>query len=242
MNRIIILYSKYSNNCKKLMDIVRNTIINFENTELSNICIDNKDIRKKILKSKTLLVKAVPCILILYPDGGVEKYEGGTAFRWVEEIINKKKQQEKTESATIISNLPGDKKPVKNNDDVKIQINEKKKSNKKVTMIDELPSEDEDIEENIFENHENPVEDDDEQFSQLKPPPSGIRSGVGNYEINEFGEFEEQSREVKRGIKTESGSSTGVKNSSLLATAMAMQKNREKEDSSKIPPHLRHGN
>jgi len=242
MNRIIILYSKYSNNCKKLMDIVRNAIINFENTELSNICIDNKDIRKKILKSKTLLVKAVPCILILYPDGGVEKYEGGTAFRWVEEIINKKKQQEKTETTTIISNLPDDKKPVKNNDDVKIQINEKKKSNKKVTMIDELPSEDEDIEENIFENHENPVEDDDEQFSQLKPPPSGIRSGVGNYEINEFGEFEEQSREVKRGIKTESGSSTGVKNSSLLATAMAMQKNREKEDSSKIPPHLRHGN
>jgi hypothetical protein len=224
------------------MDIVRNAIINFENTELSNICIDNKDIRKKILKSKTLLVKAVPCILILYPDGGVEKYEGGTAFRWVEEIINKKKQQEKTETTTIISNLPDDKKPVKNNDDVKIQINEKKKSNKKVTMIDELPSEDEDIEENIFENHENPVEDDDEQFSQLKPPPSGIRSGVGNYEINEFGEFEEQSREVKRGIKTESGSSTGVKNSSLLATAMAMQKNREKEDSSKIPPHLRHGN
>ena len=240
MNRIVILYSKYSHNCKKLMDMVRNTITNFENTELSNICIDNKDIRKKILKSKTLLVKAVPCILILYPDGGVEKYEGGTAFRWVEEIIKNKKQQEKTEPV-IISNLPDDKKLVKNNDDVKIKINEKKKSNKKVTMIDELPSEDEDGEENIFENHENPVEDD-EQFSQLKPPPSGIRSGVGNYEINEFGEFEEQSREVKRGIKTESGSSTGVKNSSLLATAMAMQKNREKEDSSKIPPHLRHGN
>ena len=55
MNRIIILYSKYSNNCKKLMDIVRNTIINFENMELSNICIDNKDIRKKILKSKSHL-------------------------------------------------------------------------------------------------------------------------------------------------------------------------------------------
>ena len=240
MNRIVILYSKYSHTCKKLMDMVRNTITNFENTEISNICIDNKDIRKKILKSKTLLVKAVPCILILYPDGGVEKYEGGTAFRWIEEIINNKKQQEKTEPI-IILNPVDDNKQNNTCDDVKIKINEKKKSTKKVTMIDELPSEDENGEENIFENQEPAVENDEDRFSQLKPPPTGIRSGVGNYELNEFGEFEEQSREVKRGIKTESGSNTGVKNSSLLATAMAMQKNREQEDASKIPPHLRPG-
>ena len=111
-------------------------------------------------------------------------------------------------------------------------------------MIDELPTENEnENDENIFENHENEIEEiREEQFSHLKPPPTSIRSGVGNYELNEFGEFEEQSREVKRGIKTESGSSTGVKNSSLLATAMAMQKNREKEDSTKIPPHLRPSN
>ena len=136
MNRIIILYSKYSQNCKKLLSMARNTITELENVELSNICIDNKDIRKKILKSKTLIVKMVPCILVLYPDGGVEKYEGGTAFRWVEEIINNTKQQSKIDSPVI--SIPVESKKLiknKNNNknntgDVKIEITEKKKSSK----------------------------------------------------------------------------------------------------------------
>ena len=34
-------------------------------------------------------VSTVPCILIIFPDGGVEKYEGPHAFRWVEEMASR---------------------------------------------------------------------------------------------------------------------------------------------------------
>ena len=37
--------------------------------------------------SNNIDIKFVPCILVVYPDGGVEKYEGSAAFRWVESVV-----------------------------------------------------------------------------------------------------------------------------------------------------------
>ena len=57
---------------------------------LSTVCIDNKEIRKQILqKNNKIEILSVPCILIVYHTGEVEKYEGESAFEWIEETINK---------------------------------------------------------------------------------------------------------------------------------------------------------
>ena len=88
----ILLYSKYSQHSNQLMKIIDESNTDFiKNVNLTNLCVDNEIIRKRILNSKNIIVQIVPCILILYTDGGVEKYEGEDAFKWVEEIISKLK-------------------------------------------------------------------------------------------------------------------------------------------------------
>jgi hypothetical protein len=86
----ILLYSKYSQYSNKLIKLIEESNTDFvKNVNLTNLCVDNEDVRKRILKSKNIIIQNVPCILILYNDGGVEKYEGDDAFKWVEEIISK---------------------------------------------------------------------------------------------------------------------------------------------------------
>ncbi len=56
---------------------------------LQSLCIDNEKIRKRIIENKQIQVTSVPCLLLIFPDGGIEKYDGGHAFEWVEDIIRK---------------------------------------------------------------------------------------------------------------------------------------------------------
>ena len=57
---------------------------------LSTVCIDNEEIRKQILKKDNKIeISSVPCVLIVYNTGSVEKYEGGSAFEWIEETISR---------------------------------------------------------------------------------------------------------------------------------------------------------
>jgi len=84
--KVILLFSKYSSNSKKLLDLFKN--INLRLLNIQTICIDNADIRKRIKNSKTIEIKTVPCILVLYSDGGVEKFDGDNVFQFSENIIN----------------------------------------------------------------------------------------------------------------------------------------------------------
>ena len=56
---------------------------------LNPVCIDNEDVRKRLLKNGKIEVSIVPCVLIVYRTGGVEKYEGNAAFQWIEEAVSK---------------------------------------------------------------------------------------------------------------------------------------------------------
>ena len=85
----ILLYSKYSPASKKIMKIIDDSTVDFTKyTKIASVCIDNEDIRQQIINSK-IDILYVPCILIVYEDGGIEKYEGEDAFKWVEDIIQK---------------------------------------------------------------------------------------------------------------------------------------------------------
>lgn len=88
----ILVYSKYSQNCKKLFDLMGESGIDFTNgVGLQMLCIDNNEIRKRIKSNGQLGVSVVPCVLSIFPNGGVEKYDGATAFNWVEAVITRLK-------------------------------------------------------------------------------------------------------------------------------------------------------
>jgi len=82
---ILCLYSKFSNTSKNFLDLVNNNSIDY----ITPVCIDNKEIRDKIISS-SYQIQYVPCLLFIYASGSIEKYEGDLAFKWLNEIINKK--------------------------------------------------------------------------------------------------------------------------------------------------------
>ena len=95
----ILLYSKYSKFSTNIISTVNQyQSIFVENFNMKTLCIDNENIRKRVLNSKKISITCVPSILVIYEDGGVEKYDNNDAFNWVEEIIKRaiflQKQQE----------------------------------------------------------------------------------------------------------------------------------------------------
>jgi hypothetical protein len=147
----IVLFSKYSLNSKKLMNMLQTTDLEFQ-----SLCIDNKNIRKKILESTKIKVNNVPCILIVYPNGGVEQYEGENSFKWVLTFIEKNRPVEQ--------HIP--QQPViqqKSEEEIK-PIEKKKKKEKTVrfdnkTNISELLDENENENENQNENENENMDD-----------------------------------------------------------------------------------
>lgn len=82
---VLLLYSKYSLESKKFLNNLEITPISF----IQKICIDNERIRALVSNGNKIKIHFVPCILIILENGIVEKYEGGDAFLWFEEIKKK---------------------------------------------------------------------------------------------------------------------------------------------------------
>ena len=93
MRKNILIYSQYSVNSKKLIDKM-NSVKLFD--DVHKVCIDNRKVRKKVLKSEILKVECVPTILLLYPDGVVEKYDWSSAFEWVDFVISESMPQQQS--------------------------------------------------------------------------------------------------------------------------------------------------
>jgi flagellar biosynthesis GTPase FlhF len=84
----VLLYSKYSSLSNNIMNTMQTSGVDFKTKySLEYLCIDNQEIRKRILKNKKIQVTSVPCLLLIFPDGGIEKYEGNHIFEWVTNII-----------------------------------------------------------------------------------------------------------------------------------------------------------
>jgi hypothetical protein len=81
---IIILYSKYSPQCQKILQVYNPNIMDY----IKMVCIDNSVYRKKILSSKNLSIKTVPCVLLMYPGGKIEKFEGANVTEWILQQIS----------------------------------------------------------------------------------------------------------------------------------------------------------
>jgi hypothetical protein len=83
----VFIHSKYSESCRKLLDIIQQCKVDFNFIQL--LCIDNEDVRRRIKQNEKIKVEVVPCILSIYQGGNVEKFDGEYAFAWVQDIIQR---------------------------------------------------------------------------------------------------------------------------------------------------------
>jgi hypothetical protein len=225
-----LLYSQYSSKCKTLVNLIEQCPIDIKPlVNLSIVCIDNEKIRKQICSSKNVNIQSVPCILVVYQDGGVEKYEGSNAFKWVEECIYKYLPPEPPKPVLPPPQPQPQPQPVfESVVEEEVQV---KKRIQKPKMVVPPPSTKSEVGTLIDEL----VSDEEEEDIGIKKPVSGIRTNSGNYELGiDFGEIEEPIREVKRGVKSSTQVVKGGK-TDILSAAQAMQKTRE-DDMEKSKP------
>ena len=88
---IILLMSKYSDNCSKLMKIMKSSELNF--SFIDTIFIDNAKIRESVISKKDYNITSVPTILVFKP-GQVQKFDNMRAFQWIQQTIKNLKQTE----------------------------------------------------------------------------------------------------------------------------------------------------
>lgn len=76
----ILLFSNFSNECKKL----RSSLLPEQINLFRPICVDNQKIRNLIESSENIQVTVVPCILEIMNNGTVAKYEGlDVCMKWI---------------------------------------------------------------------------------------------------------------------------------------------------------------
>jgi hypothetical protein len=196
----VFLYSKFSPNCKRIMDMMRQSGVDFgTQLKLQFLCIDNNQVRARVMSNESMDISMIPCILIVYPNGGVEKYEAAHAFKWVEEMISRLKPPPPPQP------VPQPRPPVprqriepeEEEDDYeeppprrqKRQTSRKPRSRRRmkpiqqqapppqggstVTSIDDLPMEEEEVDTMV--DHQN-------RMAQPVRPQARVRRDRGNYE------------------------------------------------------------
>ena len=213
----VVIYSKYSQHCKKFMNTLNKLNIGLNINYLS---VDNPTSRNRILSNKKLNIKNVPCILAVFPEtGNVDVYEGNDSFIWLNEqqqkILEEQKRQQQLQQQKQLHQQQLQQQQqqkqieLQHQQQQQLQQNKQKKKQKyedqeddepvvetrrkqRKTLIDDLDSE-----------NENEIEDENEQQSSIPVPSYPTK---------------------KRSDHT--------KRDSLLSTALQMQKSRETEDKS----------
>jgi hypothetical protein len=204
----ILLFSKYSTSCRKLFDIMKDSRIDF--SFLSTLCLDNPEVRKQIMTAKHFDINTVPCIICIFPTGGVETYEGVHAFAWIERMIPPpdiiKNVSESVRQDVPIQDLPIQDVPIQDipikdvdepipDPDRKQIHSHRQKEKPSRTPIDEIPSEDEQDERKEFI-----------QRNKSSPPPRRIKkNNSGDYDEDEAffsgekPEIQQKKKVIKKG-------------------------------------------
>lgn len=79
--QLIVLYSKYSPQCNRIVDLYQQQRPNIDYLRL--LCVDNVNLRESILNATNVRIRTVPCVLFIYPGGRIEKFEGSNVSDWI---------------------------------------------------------------------------------------------------------------------------------------------------------------
>jgi len=261
----ILIYSKFSKRSDELLDIINTSPVNFSQLGLSTICADNKEIRKRILSNKDIVLKYVPCILVGYSDGRIDKYDGNNAKNWIFSIIDnykKKIEQDQTNanasaSANKIEQVEENiiEEHAQNNQEIIVEKDvvpkekiKKKPVNKQVTLKD-IPKDTsngipkatstvtsiDDLEDEEVENKDDNEDEEVKEFN-IKRPPMPIRTNAGNIEFNAFEENNEFGDATDMISKSiKNNNANDKRKNDILNAAQMMQKERDSQFESSRP-------
>ena len=87
MSIIVYFFSRYN---EKSLELSK--LLTTEDIDMKKICVDNENVRKRILDSE-LDIRKVPTILILHPSQEIEKYSGEECFEWYNYLKQKNMPQ-----------------------------------------------------------------------------------------------------------------------------------------------------
>lgn len=205
----VLLYSKFSRACNKFLEILEKVPFIEENTTL--VCVDNNEVRKRIMHSKKLSIKEVPAFLRVYESTGyVESFEGEKAFAVLNaHYIEYLQHLQEEEAQKKVSTLPPQPPPQP------VQTN--------MTPIENITEVNASVMNNMNNNTLNTyMHIPSSMPSTSSSPPSTSLPPVMS--------------SVDRAIKKEAGASGG--GGSIVNLAMQMQKERENEPASRpgMPP------
>jgi len=266
----VLLYSKYSPMSKQLMTALEASPVNLTATVgLKPVCIDNEEVRERILKANKIDVSSVPCVLIVYRTGGVEKYEGQGAFQWIEETVRKyippsppdlSAQPRSSRSSRSSSRSSRSSRRSRPEPEPEPEYEEEYESGEedyippksrkrrypppqkpKPTRRRSPRKSSPRVSATALEDLDDPTDDEKEpghyqeesshDQEELSRPPVAVRTGPGGYDMtSEFGEPQEQNRNMSRHTRESTKPVVGQGND-LMSAAMAMQKERESTDS-----------
>ena len=256
----ILIYSKYSPLSKRIMELIQKSSVDFSALYgLKLLCTDNENVRGFILTNTKIPITVVPTILLLFPTGVVEKYEGHTAINWVETIVTKHRpistntglpampQTRLPEEPIFERQVPKKhkpalppKRPIRHRER-KLPIRHSVKRKPPIEEIDEDESDEDipvtNIEDLDDEEYETESEPEDEEESQISSSLSSVKPGQ-RWEPKEnwspFGKKrinQPKTPQPPRGVKQPNGK---VDINSVMAQAQAMQRQRDKID--QVPP------
>lgn len=83
---VVLVYSNYSPRCKDFFTMMQQSRLDFSFVNM--LCADNETTRKRIKSNTKLQIYVVPCLLQMYPNGTIEKFDGNSAFAWLQNLIS----------------------------------------------------------------------------------------------------------------------------------------------------------
>lgn len=216
----VLVYSKYSDSCKNVFAMIEQSGVDF--TPLKLLCIDNDKVRERISKNQKLQIKYVPCILSIFNNGLIEKYEGPNCVDWLRSIITLLKPKNEVISTKKVEFA----KPIEE------IIEEEEEENEEETKYD--PN----YEQQEYEKSRQQDTDRHRNVTQ----PKRVRKDETSYEENEefyAGEQVDNRKESGKSIKK--NTVTNVKDrDSIIAKAREMEMGREaSEQAIKKKPLMR---
>ena len=237
--QVIILYSKYSTISQRLMSLITPEFTQTVNP--SFLCIDKETVRKRIITNKQFNIKKVPCILRIYSNGVVEKYEEENAYNWIFEILSKIHppkiiMKEVQPPPPVVSAPARDPREIR-------EVHTEREPHVAQTSIEEI--------DNPKLETDNPpnstkLEMDMSDRYQTAPTKPSIRKDKGNYEygeeIEEMFDNKDDNREVpiSAHIKKQPGKvKSASSGNDIMSKAAQLAKLREQDDNhNKVNPGL----
>ena len=86
------LYSKFSQSCKNFTQRVRKSGITF----FQYVNIDDKNSRTVL---KTVNIKEIPCIVVIYDTGDKEVFQGRKAYDWFNSVVRSIEEKKRQDAA-----------------------------------------------------------------------------------------------------------------------------------------------